>query len=378
MKKLIAGLFLLTHLNFVLKPETEIRDRLIENLQPEAENIFIITVDGFRWQEVFSGADSVLINDSRYTQDTELTKLYYWDSNEEERRKKLMPFFWNVIAKKGQLLGNRAYGSKVNVKNMYGFSYPGYNELFTGTTDWLVNSNKKRINRNKNILELLNEQERFKGKVAAVTSWDVFPYILNEKRNKLPLNSGYENIDEPGMTGTQLMTNMVQQTAIVEKEDTRYDLLTFVTAKEYIKKHQPKVMYISLGETDEWAHHGRYDLYLQQANQLDKCIADLWYYTQTNEFYKNKTAFIITTDHGRGYIQANSWTKHGPFTPGSKEIWMAMIGPGIEMKGEVKEEGELMQKNISKLINRLLRVDSVDENRKEPMASVTITRKIIK
>jgi hypothetical protein len=126
------------------------------------------------------------------------------------------------------------------------------------------------------------------------------------------------------------------------------------------------------------AHHGRYDLYLQQANQLDKCIADLWYYTQTNEFYKNKTAFIITTDHGRGYIQANSWTKHGPFIPGSKEIWMAMIGPGIEMKGEVKEEGELLQKNISKLITRLLRVDSVDENRKEPMASLTITRKVAK
>jgi hypothetical protein len=367
MKKLIAGLFLLTHLNFVVVQQPGNKDSVTENMQPSAENIFIITTDGFRWQEVFSGADSALINNERYTQDTELTKLFYWDSSEEERRKKLMPFFWNVIAKKGQLLGNRGFGSKVNVKNMYGFSYPGYNELLTGSTDWMVNSNKKRINRHKNILELLDEQERFHGKVAAVTSWDVFPYILNEKRSNIPVNSGYESVNEPGMSSTQLMTNMVQQTAIVEKESTRYDLLTFVTAKEYIKKHQPKVMYISLGETDEFAHQGRYDLYLQQANQLDKCIADLWYYVQTHEFYKNKTAFIITTDHGRG--QNSSWIKHGPFTQGSKEIWMAMMGPGIEAQGEVKEEGELLQKNISKLITGLLGIGLNNENRRAPTAT---------
>jgi hypothetical protein len=371
MKKLIAGLFLLTQLNFVVADKPGKKDSVRENLQPLAENIFIITTDGFRWQEVFSGADSALINDDRYTQDTELTKLFYWDNNEEERRKKLMPFFWNVIAKKGQMLGNRAYGNSVQVKNIYGFSYPGYNELFTGTTDWLVNSNRKRINQHKNILELLNEQERFKGRVAAVTSWDVFPYILNEKRSNIPVNSGYETMEEPGMSSTQLMTNTVQQTAIKEKESTRYDLLTFVTAKEYIKKHQPKVMYISLGETDESAHHGRYDLYLQQANQLDKCIADLWYYVQTNEFYKNKTAFIITTDHGRG--QNSGWIKHGPFTPGSKEIWMAMMGPGIEAKGEIKEEGELLQKNISKLITGLLGTDLNTENKKASIASLTMT-----
>ncbi|MBL7748297.1 MAG: hypothetical protein JNM19_12750, partial [Chitinophagaceae bacterium] len=29
---------------------------------PTAENLFIITTDGFRWQEVFNGADSLLIN----------------------------------------------------------------------------------------------------------------------------------------------------------------------------------------------------------------------------------------------------------------------------------------------------------------------------
>ncbi len=38
------------------------------------ENIFIITIDGFRWQELFNGADESLINNSKYTADTALAK----------------------------------------------------------------------------------------------------------------------------------------------------------------------------------------------------------------------------------------------------------------------------------------------------------------
>jgi len=34
---------------------------------PQADHIFLITMDGFRWQELFTGADSLLIDDSGYT-----------------------------------------------------------------------------------------------------------------------------------------------------------------------------------------------------------------------------------------------------------------------------------------------------------------------
>src|SRR6478752_922966 len=84
-----------------------------------ARNIFIITTDGFRWQEVFTGADSLLINDMKYTADTFVANAMYWDASAELRRKKLMPFFWNVIAEKGRLYGNRLLNNKVNMKNLY-------------------------------------------------------------------------------------------------------------------------------------------------------------------------------------------------------------------------------------------------------------------
>jgi len=60
------------------------------------------------------------------------------------------------------------------------------------------------------------------------------------------------------------------------------------------------MVFLGLGETDEFAHQGRYDQYLQKAHQFDQMIAELWYFVQTDPFYKDNTIFLITTDHGGG------------------------------------------------------------------------------
>src|SRR6185369_16934059 len=80
-----------------------------------AENLIIITTDGFRWQEIFKGMDSAIANNSKYNQG-DSTGLFkkYWDKSEAERRKKIMPFLWNTIAAKGQIYGNRSYDNKVD------------------------------------------------------------------------------------------------------------------------------------------------------------------------------------------------------------------------------------------------------------------------
>lgn len=96
----------------------------------KVENIILISVDGLRWQEVFQGADSSLVKDKKY-----------WANTTHERRKKLMPFFWETIASKGQLYGNRNLGNKVNLKNEYWFSYPGRSETLCGYFDPKVDSN---------------------------------------------------------------------------------------------------------------------------------------------------------------------------------------------------------------------------------------------
>ena len=315
------------------------------------KNIFIITMDGFRWQEVFRGADSLLIRDTTIVKDTTLMRQQYWSDQPEERRRRLLPFFWTVIAEKGRLSGNRAYGNNVNVSNLYKISYAGYNEIFTGYADKKFIPNLSIQNRNSNILEYMNEQEGYAGKVAAFSSWSLIPYILNEKVTQLPVNSGYEMLDGNADTVNNLV-NYVQQN-VANKTHTRYDLLTYASAKTYIEQQHPKVLFLGLGETDEFAHRGRYDEYLQKAHLADQIIAELWYYVQTDPFYKNNTTFIITTDHGRG-SKNTTWNKHGFWIKGSGETWMAMLGPDISGEGEIKEKEQLYQKQIAATVSFLL------------------------
>ena len=315
----------------------------------KAENIFIITTDGTRWQEIFNGADSALLYDTRFVQDTAISRQLYWDESPLERRKKLMPFFWNVIAKQGQLYGNRNKDSKVNIKNLYKISYPGYSELLTGYPDPRPVLNSPQYNRNISVLEFLNALPAFKDSVAAFTSWNVFPFILNKKRNAMLQNSGYTSLND-SLEGIQVV-NEVQE-KVEQKYKTRYDLLTFFTAKEYIKQHHPRVVFLGLGETDEFAHKGQYDLYLQQIANVDKMIAELWYYVQTDPFYKNNTTFLISTDHGRG--RNNKWTAHHTFIRGSGEIWLAMLGKDIVSLGEMQEVKTLYQNQVAATVAFLL------------------------
>lgn len=319
--------------------------------QAAPRNIFIITTDGFRWQEVFNGADSLLMRDTAYVKDTALIRQQFWSDDAEERKRRLLPFFWDVIAKKGRLSGNRNYDSEVNVSNLYKISYPGYNEILTGFADTRFIPNLSVRNRNTNILEYLNTTEAYAGKVAAFSSWNVMPFIINENRSQLPVNSGYEMLEE-GDDTLNILINQVQKN-VEHKGSTRQDLLTYASALNYIEQQHPKVVFLGLGETDEYAHQGRYDQYLQKAHQVDRMLAELWYYVQTDPFYKDNTAFIITTDHGRG-SKRNKWSQHGFWVRGSGEAWMAMIGAGIAADGEKKIKERLYQKQIASTVSVLL------------------------
>lgn len=324
---------------------------IICSAQSSVQNVFIITTDGYRWQELFNGADSALINNPEYVLDTSLIKQLYWDDNAEVRRKKLMPFFWSVISNRGQIYGNRELDSKVAVKNIYKISYPGYDEILNGYADPFPKLNIPFLNNNVSILEYLNKTYKYRGKVAAFTSWNLFHYILNDKRNKMILNSGYEDLIFDSSENTSIINSV--QNEINDKGHTRYDLLTFLSAKEFIHKNHPHVVFIGLGETDEQAHQNKYDEYLKAANQFDRMVEELWYYVQTDPFYRNNTTFIITTDHGRG-SKPSKWHTHNFLTKGSGQVWLAMLGKGIAPLGEIKEGKTIYQQQLAATIAGLL------------------------
>ena len=324
----------------------------------EAPKVVLITLDGYRWQELFQGADPALIGNKDYVHSPESLKQKYWKETAEERRETLMPFIWTEVVKMGQLHGNRNLGSKVNLTNGMRFSYPGYNEILTGRADdEHINSNDKIPNPNKTILELANNEPGYKGRVMAFGSWDVFPYIINEERSGVPVNAGYENAAGDALSESQVLLNDMQLQAPVIWESVRLDVFTHQFALEALKKHHPEVIYIAYGETDDFAHDGRYDFYLQAANRTDGMIRELWDFTQSDPFYKDSTLFLITTDHGRGTQPLEDWTSHGSKIAGADQVWLIAFGKGVAPMGEVKQDEQLYSNQLAPTIAKLLGIE---------------------
>lgn len=315
--------------------------------QRTSENLVIVTLDGMRWQEVFKGLDDSLANDSRYTRDRKELMDAYQGNSEEEKRKKLFPFLWNTIAAKGQLYGNRGYQNNIDNANPYWFSYPGYNEIFTGYPDTTINSNDKILNPNENVLEFLNKKVEFKGKIAAFTTWDVFPYILNEPRSGIMVNADIDTLtfNQPALKVLNDMQFLAPRPIGV-----RPDIITYMMAREYLKAYQPRVLYIAFDETDDFAHGGMYDEYLRSAHAQDAMIADIWNTLQSMPKYKDKTTLLITCDHGRGDKIKSEWKDHGTRISDAHQIWLAVMGPGVRSSGEMKQPLQLYQKQLAATI----------------------------
>jgi Type I phosphodiesterase / nucleotide pyrophosphatase len=315
------------------------------------QNIIIISTDGFRWQELFTGADSTLLFNTKFVADTGIASSMYWDANRLERRKKLLPFIWNYIEKKGQIWGNRQYDNKVYVSNPYHLSYAGYNEMLTGFADKTIIRNTLHTNNNENLLDYVNELPSYKNKVAFFGSWKLFEYILHQKTASIAINCGYQTQADDSLSTIQKLSNQILDFSENRNLPTRSDMLTHTLALEYLQKHHPKMMHIAYGETDEFAHAGKYDQYLQQGHQFDHFIAEIWSLIQSDTFYKNNTTVFITTDHGRG---RNNWQHHGPFVSGSQESWLMQLGPNILPIGEVKDQASISAASFAQTIANYL------------------------
>jgi len=298
----------------------------------QTRNVFVVTMDGLRWQEVFGGAQAdIALHAGGGVRDTAALARRYLLSSDVERRAALMPFLWTTIATQGQILGDSTHGSVVRVTNGLRFSYPGYNEILTGVADPRITSNDKIPNPNVTVLEWLNGQRAFRGRVAAYGSWNVLPFILNVERSGLYANGDGPPISEPRTERERLLNEFAADMPRLW-EGARLDAATMQGSLEYLRANQPRVLYVMLGETDEWAHERRYDLYLDAARRGDDFLRRLWHTAQAMPQYRGATSLLVTTDHGRG-LTADDWTSHGERIPAAERIWIAVLGPDTPALG---------------------------------------------
>jgi hypothetical protein len=327
----------------------------------KTENVIVVMIDGMRWQEIFRGADQerlkVLgpeaLGDPKAR--TAQAQQRYWRETPAERRQALMPFLWGTVASQGQIFGNRDLGSDSHVTNGLNFSYPGYSETLTGIADPRVHSNDNIPNPNATVFEWLNKKPAFAGTAAAFGAWDVFQGIFNQQRCGFVVNAGYDPLTTiPATPELKLLNDLKAETVRIWRDEA-FDPLPYHTAIEYLKVKKPRLLFIGLGETDDWAHSGTYPEYLNAAHLADGYLSQLWDLVQSMPEYKDKTTLIVLPDHGRG--EGAKWTDHGQGVPESMQTWMAYLGPDTQALGERKNASPVTESQVAATVAALLGED---------------------
>lgn len=317
--------------------------------------VVVIMVDGLRWQDVFMGADSALLNNKDFVFDIKANNERFWRATPEARRAVLLPFVWNYVVGHGIICGNRTKGSKMNVANGMYFSYPGYNETLAGyPDDARVYSNDAFPNPNVTVFEAANRDARYHNSVYCFGSWERFHEIFNMQRSGIPVNAGWDLSKNPEKTRAEECYDLIEQEIPNIWGTVRYDAFTYRYALECMKSVHPKLTFVGFGETDDFAHQGHYGSYLDSAQRFDLFLKGLWDYCQSDPFYCDKTTFIVTVDHGRG---REKWEHHDNKLPGSDETWFLAFGNGVNPKGEVSGGEQLYNKQVAFTIARLLDLD---------------------
>ena len=331
-----------------------------------ARNVILVMTDGLRWQELVRGADESLLTPQRYYdgRSVDALKKEFLAPSAEERRRKLMPFVWNTLVPQGQLFGDRDAGSEASVTNGFNFSYPGYSETLTGHGDPRIKSNDNIPNPNVTVLEWLNKQPGLEHQVAAFGAWEVIAGIVNAGRCDCVVNAGYDPFLMTPMTPRLDLLNEVKADSPRIWDDEVFDAPTFDTAMEYVKAKHPRVLFLSLGETDDWAHSGNYGEYLLSAHRVDQYLERLWTALQAMPEYRGTTTLLFTTDHGRG-SDADGWKSHGQKLPDSKYIFISMMGAGVPASGLHEQAQPVTQSQIAATLAGFL---GEDWNRAEPQA----------
>jgi hypothetical protein len=335
------------------------------------DNVILVTLDGARTEEMFGGLDAaVLASTLKEDQKIEASPTYtrFWASTREERRQKLMPFLWTLVASEGSIAGDRSVGSSVQLRNRLWFSYPGYAEILLGEPhDDEIKSNDPLRNPYTTVLERLREALRLPPeKVATFASWGVFNAIAEHVEGATIVNAGPEPLGaaDPGVR----FVDGVQREAKTPWDGIRHDAFTFRLAMHHLASARPRVLYIAFDETDDWAHDGRYDLVLDAYARSDDYLRQLWEWVQAQPDYRGRTHLVITTDHGRGRTPAD-WRNHGAKAEGSGDVWIALVSPRLSKRGLWRDAPALSTSQIAATIAGWM---GVDWNASHPGAGLPI------
>ena len=260
------------------------------------QSVFIVVIDGVRYSESFgSGATYI-------------------------------PHLYNDLAPVGTVFTNfRIADEGITSTN------PGQASLLTG--NWQLIANDGTEHPNKPTLF-----EYYRKELSAKES-DCIVVAGKKKLNALA-HSSFPEFGKDYKASTKCFDT--------NDNDKVYDSLTAA-----IDNYHPKLVLVNFPMTDKEAHAGSWDGYIAALKNVDSLIYLLYNKIQSDPFYKNKTTFLVTNDHGR---HTNDFTNHGDDCDGCEHIMLLAIGNNFKANNF---NGDLQyQIDICKTVGNIMKIQT--------------------
>ncbi len=302
--------------------------RAVEPGAPPDARIVVVTIDGARWQEIFGGTDPALSQKSGL------------GPAEAATAEELVPHL-RALARRGVAIGESADASfEASGPNFV--SLPGYTEILTGRPAPCQENDCEARPR----ATLADEVRRLPGvsrrEVAVLSSWERIDAIAAAEPDEVVVSAGRthgatrEVLAEDRDTA-ELVRSSERSAPWPGHDDYRPDRDTTAIALSYFEHARPRLLFVSLGDTDEHAHAGNYRGYLDALRRADAFVGDLMRVARGWGPEGERVVFFVTADHGR----SAGFRDHGRDYPESARTWLVAGGGPIERGRFVGADGEI-------------------------------------
>jgi hypothetical protein len=281
--------------------------------------VILVVLDGARWQEVFVGADPQLSAAAAVP---------------AVSADALMPRLHALVADRGSALGAPGQGPPIAASGPNFVSLPGYTEIFTGRRQHDCADNDCAPARLRTVMDQARALWPRPSDVAVIASWEKIDRAASVDPASLVVSTGRDHtFHEDSLRDDAATRAALEQGAHAEAfpghGDFRPDRYTAALALSYLEAKRPRLMFLGLGEPDEYAHHGDYAGYLASLRAADATLGEIFAVLGRMGARGEHTTVIVTADHGRG----RDYRVHGRAFPESGRVWLVAAGAGFEARG---------------------------------------------
>lgn len=321
------GLFALALASTVLATPSKPPARATVATRAAPLHVVVLVLDGARYQEIFSGSDP--------------------SRGPALSAEALMPELHRIGEHDGALLGAPGYGM-ISASGPDFVSLPGYSEILTGRK---VSGCANNACRGTSALSLLDELALAGVSSAVATSWPDIERVA-ATRPEVAISTGRHAGANRGAfanVGERSLERAEPEAPWPGYGDFRRDRFTGRLALDYFEERLPSLLFVSLGEPDEFAHQGNYAGYLDALREADLRIGAFQQALARRAARGERTALFVTADHGR----ADNFRDHGQNHPESARVWLLASGTEIHARGRAESPVDRRLADIAPTVRRL-------------------------